>query len=123
MMRNIVFIAVLLNLPQICFAENWVALGDRPINGELDIDSVNLTETPARARMRIRLVRDDETYVMYQEQAVFCKESKLYFVGGFVIKEGSQKVVPMPDMTDSERIISIPAQNPGLNALFDYVCK
>jgi len=122
MMRTILF-ALLMTGSTISLAENWIALGSQDIHGELDLDSIDASSNPARADMRVRMEIDGDILVMHQAQEIYCDHSVIYLASARVQKVGHPKVVNMPDLPEDDRVTRIPAGNPGLNAMFDYICK
>jgi hypothetical protein len=123
MMLKTLLFALLTTCSTASLAGNWIALGPQDIHGELDLDSIDTSASPARAHMRVQMEIDGDILVMYQAQEVYCEQSMIYLTNGMIQKVGHPKVVNMPDLPQHERVTRIPAENPGLNAMFDYICN
>ena len=110
-------------LPVISLAENWVALGDSPINGELELDSVKKQGKTGLASIRIVTSEDGATYAMHQSLAIYCGTFQMEILSGHISSNQSSKIVQMPPMPKSERAIHLPSQNSGYNRLYEYICQ
>lgn len=111
-------------LPVAGFAATWVALGNSPINGELDSSSVRKQGSISLASIRMGGVKQDGiTYFMHQDLAVFCGKSQIEVLAGRISSDRSAKVVEMPPLPENEKIFRLPTPNPGFSRLYDYVCQ
>ena len=122
MILKTILCALAMSASALTLADNWVALGPEDIHGELDLDSIDASSNPAKAHMRVRMDVGADTLVMYQAQDIYCEQSVIYLTSGKIQKVGHPKIVSMPDLPEEDRIMRIPAENPGLNAMFNYIC-
>ena len=101
-------------------AERWVFLGNF-MNSELDLDSVGSDPQPS-AWIRWSGRTEQGVLTTYLFIAAHCDQGYLYVLDGQVTSSWDAKVIPMPDMSEEDRIFRMPTPNAALTNLFGLLC-
>ena len=109
-------------LPSLSSAEQWVSLGDM-LGSEMDTSSVSRRDEFVYLRMRHRIRNEQGFLTMDLNLAVSCTRSFYYIQSGQISSDWSPHVVPMPDLPDDERTFRLPSENPAFNNMYDFVCR
>ena len=104
-------------------AGEWVALDGDPSRGELEVSSIKKQGKSGFANIRFVIVQDGITYFVHQSIAMSCGSAEMKIVDGHMKSDRSSKVVKMPHLPESDRIIYIPSPNQAFNRLYDFVCQ
>ncbi|WP_462379555.1 hypothetical protein [Pseudomonas sp. Marseille-QA0892] len=119
--RITAFTAVLLSFGS--NAADWISLGNDPLEGEVDRSSVRRVGGTGFASIRAGIEQDGVNYFMQQDLAIYCGSAQMRILSGQISSSRSAKVVVMPDLPESDRIINLPVPNSGLSTLYEYVCR
>lgn len=113
--------AIVISQPTFALAEHWIPLGGGG-NWKLDLDSVEKTGRPT-AWISTSGQTAQGVLATYINIVAYCDQAILYIQDGELRSSWSSTVAPMLDLSETDRVIAIPATNAALNNAFDSLCK
>lgn len=121
-MNKITLSAVfLISISTPSFSEEWVSLGAQ-FGPELDLSSVRQQDEFTYVRLRQMARNEQGVFTMGLNMAISCSRSFLFIQSGEITSDFSSKIVPMPNLSEDERMSYYPSSNDAFNNLFDFVC-